>query len=89
MQTAKQVHIKRFRVFDIESQTLVGKYDTLRECIDILKPSWELSKKLPSEGGNPYLDFMVDDVHDDIEVNWADLMGAIEEGECPADLQMF
>lgn len=81
--------IKRFRVFDINDQKKVGQFDSVKECIDFLNPFWESSKKLPSEGGNPFLDFMIDDVYDDIEVNWGDLMEAWEEGERPEDLQMF
>lgn len=81
--------IKRFRVFDIDAQKKIGQFDSVAECVTILTPLWKTSKKLPSDGGNPFLDFMIDDVHDDIEINWAELMEAWEEGERPEDLQMF
>lgn len=81
--------VKRFRVFNIEDQKLIGKYDTVKECVNKLKPLFDRFNAPASQGGNPYLDFMIDDVKDDIEVNWIDLMSAWEGGERPKDLQMF
>lgn len=75
-------HIKRFWVYDLEEQKIVAKYDTLQECIDYLRPLWDGE-------WNTYYDFVIFDLYDDIEVNWADLMGAVDDGECPEDLQMF
>lgn len=81
--------LKRFRVFDIEEQKLIGKFNTIEECVKCLTPHWLTFKLSASEGGNPYQDFFVDDVKDDIETNWIDIMDAWGEGERPEDLQMF
>lgn len=83
------VNVKRFRVFDIEEQKMIGKFDTLKDAVKLLTPFWIKANAKGSEGGNPYLDFMVDDCHDDIEVNWHELMTEWDEGERPLDLQMF
>lgn len=80
---------KRFRVFDIEEQKLICKCDTVAECVSKLQKFWLQFKADPSNGGSPYLDFMIDDVQDDIEINWVDLMNAWDDGERPEDLQMF
>lgn len=80
---------KRFRVFDIEREVMFCKRDTLMECVIALQSNWSIYKTRVSEGGSPSLDFMIDDVQDDIEVNWVDLMEAWDEGERPEDLQMF
>lgn len=81
--------MKRFRVFDIEEQKLVGKFDSIKECVEFLEPKWSALIKPFTEGGNPYLDFMVDDIEDDLEVNWVDLLDAWVSGERPEDLSMF
>lgn len=80
---------KRFRVFDIENQKMVFKSNNLQECVEKLSPQWETYNKKPIDGGNPYLDFFVDDTVDDIEINWHELMTAWDEGERPEDLSMF
>jgi hypothetical protein len=85
----KAMKIKRFRVFDIEEQKLIGKFDTIEECVKILMPLYQRLTLPATQGGNPYLDYFVDDVHDDIEVNWVDLLDAWINGERPEDLTMF
>lgn len=73
---------KRFRVFDIENQTLPFRADTLEEVVDYLTPFW----KDPSRS---LYDFAIDDVVDDIEINWSDLMESVDDGEAYEDLQGF
>lgn len=69
--------IKRFRIFDLDQEKLVAKFDTTLECFNFL------SEK---ERQNEY---MIDDVQDDIQVDWEVFMDAFNEGEYPEDLQFF
>lgn len=70
--------IKRFRIFDADSQSLVGKYDTTEEVYNALKSL---------DHGLGY--YFVDCVADDIEVPADEFMEAWERGERFEDLQFF
>lgn len=69
--------LKRFRIFDLNQEKLVKKFDTTLECYDFLTEQ---------ERQNEY---MIDDVVDDIQVDWEVFMDAFNSGEYPGDLQMF
>ncbi len=73
---------KRFRVFDIEEQTMPFSSEKLQDCIKFLKPYWESSDR-------SLHDFCVDCQVDDIEVNWVDLMEKVDGGETFDDLKGF
>lgn len=74
--------VKRFRVFDIEKQSMPFRADTLKEVINYLMPFWVHPDR-------SLYDFAIDDVVDDIEINWYDLMDSVDSGEDYQDLQGF
>lgn len=68
----------RFRIFNVDKQKLVGKFDTTERA-------YEFAKGL-DRGLNYYF---IDCTVDDIEVPLDDFMEAWEAGEMPGDLQHF
>jgi hypothetical protein len=70
--------MKRFRVFDIENQSLVGKFNTISEVYACLF-------NLSESGG----DYFVDDITGDIEVSAEDFLLAYQHGEKFEDLTIF
>lgn len=72
---------KRFRVIDIEEQKVFGHYDTIKGVVIALGKKWKSNRSTD--------DYMIEDLVEDIEVNWAELMEAWDNGERPEDLQMF
>ena len=73
---------RRFRVLDIEEMEVPFRAHTLKEVVDYLTPFWKsLDRSL--------YDFAIEDVQDDIEVNWVDLMESVDQGEDYGDLQGF
>ena len=74
--------MKRFRVFDLENQTMPFTAETLKEVVDYLTPFWK--------GYDRSLhDFAIDCLIDDIEINWIELMESVDDGEFYEDLQGF
>ena len=68
----------RFRIFDADMQSLVGKYETTQQVYETLKD-------LDLEDCR----YFIDDTIDDIEVGADEFVQAWEFGERPQDLQMF
>lgn len=69
---------KRFRIFNSDMQSMVGKYDTTEEVYSALKTL---------DHGLAY--YFVDCTVDDIEVPADEFMEAWERGERFEDLQFF
>lgn len=69
----------RFRVFNIEKQSMPFTSDSLKDVIGFLKPYW----KSPDRS---LYDFAIDCTVDDLEENWEELMTAVDRGEEHIDL---
>lgn len=68
---------KRFRLFQISEQILIGKAETLKELFEKFKHL------------GPDDDYFVDDTQENDEANFQDIYNAFTDGELPEDLSFF
>jgi len=78
----EKTEAKRFRVFNVEEYSIAFRSNNLGEVVGFLKEFW-------IDADRSLYDFAIDCTVDDIEVNWADLMESIDQGEDYQDLQAF